>query len=171
MPRGQTAHMPTCGESGYVTKAGTPCGFRVGKGKACPHHDPDPTRLARIQAKSRIGVEAAAIPQGLKWNTLETVAQIRDGYAQVVSIASSQRRVDLKRLDVIIRALNGATGLVQVEAMKDLNETLLRAEGHGAGLVILEGLKAGAKKRLPGMATREIQQSVEAMVSSEEGTA
>jgi hypothetical protein len=45
--------------------------------------------------------------------------------------------------------LNGANAVLQTAAVKELNETVLRAEGHGPALVILEGLKAGRMRRLP----------------------
>jgi hypothetical protein len=86
---------------------------------------------------------------------VETTREIQQTYAAVIHEVCTAKKPDFKRMDVVLKALSGATAVLQTEAVKELNETVLRAEGHGPALVILEGLKAGRTRRLPGVVERK----------------
>jgi hypothetical protein len=80
---------------------------------------------------------------------VRTTAQLQATYESVIHEVCTAKKPDFRRMDVVLKALSGATAVLQTEAVKELNETVLRAEGHGPALFILEGLKAGRTRRLP----------------------
>jgi hypothetical protein len=87
--------------------------------------------------------------------SVRTTGELQATYAAVIQEVCTAKKPDFKRMEVILKALSGATAVLQTEAVKELNETVLRAEGHGPALVILEGLKAGRTRRLPGVVERK----------------
>lgn len=147
----------TCGQYGFLTKAGTPCGYRIyGEAKSCPHHSDDPSvakefqrRGGRTHAERRLPEEIGIVA------SVRTTGELQATYAAVIQEVCTAKKPDFKRMEVILKALSGATAVLQTEAVKELNETVLRAEGHGPALVILEGLKAGRTRRLPGVVERK----------------
>lgn len=144
--------MKLCGENGHTSKAGRPCGFKIGDNAlSCHHHALDKTREREIVSSAKLARKQLRLPESIDVGDLQMIGDLQRGFASVVRIAATDRHADLKRLDVLIRALNGANGVLQTAAVKELNETVLKAEGHGAALVILEGLKAGKTRRLPGL--------------------
>jgi hypothetical protein len=158
--------MKLCGEFGYVTKEGKPCGYRMpDTATSCPHHDPAGT--ARAQAFQRRGgetVQQKRLPKEIAVTaSVKTVEELQGTYEAVIQEVCTAKKPDLKRMDVILRALSGATAVLQTQAVKELNETVLRAEGHGPALVILEGLKAGRTKRLPGVTERSVRPKTDAI--------
>ena len=147
-----------CGEGGYLTKAGAPCGFSIPAGEsACHHHRADKTREREILEEARLGLRQKKLPDGVLIEEWETAADVRLTLSRIAKAALTQSGTNLKVLDVAIRACSAANSAFQVEAIKELNETILRAEGHGPALVILEGLKAGRMTRLPGVLERPMQ--------------
>jgi hypothetical protein len=149
------ARLGTCGEHGYKNAYGLPCGFIPKEGEqACAWHKQDPgDRNASIAARVETG-KKKRIPRGLPDHEFQTTQDIRTTLAAVVKELSTKTTVDTKRLAVVIQACNAANAVLQTEAMKELNETVLRAEGHGPALVILEGLKAGRTRKLTGAGSR-----------------
>jgi len=85
----------------------------------------------------------------------QDTGDVKATLAAVAREVTTNKRADLKRMQVIIQVCTAATSVLQTEAVKELNETCLRAEGHGPALVILEGLKAGRTRRLPGVVERK----------------
>lgn len=144
--------MKLCGDNGHTSKDGRPCGFQIGDNAlSCHHHSEDKSREKEICAEAVISRKYKRLPEDFEIGELRTVEEIQRGYTQVVKSALTDRHVDLRRLDTIIRALAGANAVLQTQAVKELNETVLRAEGHGPALVILEGLKTSRMRRLPGV--------------------
>jgi hypothetical protein len=87
--------------------------------------------------------------------SVRTTADLQATYESVIQEVCTAKKPDMKRMDVILKALSGANAVLQTEAVKELNDTVLKAEGHGPALVILEGLKAGRTRRLPGIPERK----------------
>jgi hypothetical protein len=148
-----------CGENGHKSKAGQPCGFKIADTAfSCHHHAVDKTRQREIIDAMRVAQKQLRLPDSIDVGDLKTIEDVQKGFASVVKIAATDRHADLKRLDVIIRALNGSNTSLQTQALNDLNATIMRAEGHGPALVILEGLKTSQLRlrRLPGVAGRTV---------------
>jgi phosphomannomutase len=141
-----------CGINGHTSKAVRPCGFKIGDNAlSCHHHSEDKSREKEICAEAVVSRKYKRLPEDFEIGELRTVEEIQRGYTQVVKSALADRHADLRRLDTIIRALNGAATALQTQTVRELNDTLLRAEGHGPALVILEGLKTSRMRRLPGV--------------------
>jgi hypothetical protein len=144
-----------CGENGFRRKDGQPCGFSVPLGKnCCHHHDVDKSREQAILQQAKLGLERAKLPEGTLIEEWESVEDVRLTLSKIAKAALCQKGVNLKTLDVAIRAASAANTSFQVSAIKELNDTILRSEGHGPALVILESLKSGKLSRLPGAAGR-----------------
>ena len=119
--------MRLCGEP---TKAGTSCGYKLADDERyCPHHDPDRTRQERLVKKAQLGSMAKDIPDEIEITELSTSKDIQFGFQQVIKAASTKKKVDLKRLDVVIRALNGANAVQQTEEIREQNRILLMYGG------------------------------------------
>jgi hypothetical protein len=153
------AHADRCGKYGHVTKDGRPCGYVVGKGAtACPHHSGDPDRVKAFQRRGGETSQEKRLPRAIGIvASVQTARGLQETYESVIQEVCTAKKPDLKRMDVILKALSGANAVLQTEAVKELNETVLKAEGHGPALVILEGLKAGRTRRLPGVVERSIR--------------
>jgi len=140
-----------------TTKEGTPCRYFIAEGETlCPHHDPDKTRQERLIARATLGKEARAMPEKLEITDLSTSKDLQYGFQQVIKAASSQRQVDLKRLDVVIRALNGANAVQQTEEIREQNRILMMLDGHGASVAALQRLRDAPTKALPGRALKQV---------------
>lgn len=98
------------------------------------------------------------LPDWLDTNDFASTADIRHTLAGIAREVASNGKADLKREDVLIRTCTAANSVLQTEAVGQLNETIMRAEGHGPALVILEGLKQGRTRRLPGVVERTTKQ-------------
>lgn len=147
----------TCGEYGHVTKTGAPCGFHVsGLATVCQHHDVDKTRQQRITTAGGKASHRMTKPVRMRAK-IRTVEDLQHSYAEVIRQTCAKDTPDLKRLELILKALSGANAVLQTATIKELNDTVLRAEGHGPALVILEGLKAGRMRRLPVSKAKDIQ--------------
>lgn len=135
--------MNKCGDHGFKTKDGTPCGYRIPEtATSCPHHDPNgPSRARSFQSKGTLAAQYRRIPEQIQAGDLRTVEALRDIYGQVIETATKQKGVDLKVLDTVLKALSGASNLLQVDAVNTLADALARTEGHGQGLLVLERLK------------------------------
>jgi hypothetical protein len=152
-----------CGDSGFLRKDGLPCGFSVPSGKnCCHHHDTDKSRERAILLAAKLGAQQQKLPDGFMEVEWQTPEDVRLTLSRIARAALNQKGVNLKTLDTAIKAAAAANSAFQVEAIKELNETVLRAEGHGPALIILEGLKAGRTRRLPGVVERPIQTEEEA---------
>lgn len=140
-----------CGEMGHKTKTGQPCGYRIAENaEACPHHSPNPW-AREFQKKGLQLCRTKRLPEGIDVENLETVDDLLALYARVARSADKQKDVDHKRLDIIIRALNGANQVLQTKAMKELYEVALQLQGHGQSLLVLAQLKNGPSRPLPGV--------------------
>jgi hypothetical protein len=145
----------TCGQYGFLTKAGKPCGQQLHHGaRVCIYHDPDTSLAKAMQSRGGSNNAARTLPQRIV-ASVRTTEDLQATYEMVIEETSTVAKPDFKRLDMILKALSGATAVLQTAAVKELNETVLRAEGHGPALVILEGLKAGRTRRLPGVVERK----------------
>ena len=152
-----------CGAFGYKTKAGKPCGYFIAPdATSCPHHTPGGSTAKAFQEQGMFAKKYMRIPDQVAAGTLRTAEEIREVYASIITEATTRKSVDLRRLDTVLKCLSGASTLLQIEALKELNDTVLRAEGHGPALVVLEGLKAGRTRRLPGVKVRPLEPIEEA---------
>jgi len=150
--------MFTCGQKGFTTKSGEPCGYKIGEfDDACPHHTADQTRARRFQKKGGYVSNHRQLPDWIDTNEFETSRDIKHTLASIAREVASNPKADLKRATVLIQTCNAAAAVLNTEAVKELNETIMRAEGHGPALVILEGLKQGRTRRLPGVVERKAQ--------------
>lgn len=157
--------MKLCGEGGFTTKSGTLCGYRLADGvEACPHHGGDPELVKAWQRRGGETTQEKRLPSDIAIpGSVTCVSDLQDTYEAVIREVCTAKKPDLRRMDTILRALSGANAVLQTEAVSTLNETIMRAEGHGPALVILEGLKQGRTRSLPGVAKRiakEIKESV-----------
>ncbi len=145
--------MALCGEKGHLTKQGLPCGYFVrADEEACPHHSADKSRARAFQSRGGLISNLKELPSWLDVNEFESTTDIRKTLAGIAREVASNAKADLKRATVLIATCNAANTVLQTEAVRELNDTMLRAEGHGPALIILEGLKQrGRKRRLPGM--------------------
>ena len=149
----------TCGQYGYLAKSGKPCGqYLHGNDRVCIYHDPDKSRAHAMQSKGGTIANHKQLPDRIR-ASVKTVEELQLAYGMVIEEVTTAKQADLKRLDIVLKALSGANAVLQTASLKELNETMLRAEGHGPALVILEGLKAGKMKRLPGVVERAIRSS------------
>lgn len=146
--------MRLCGEP---TKSGASCGYKLADDEQyCPHHDPDKSRQERIVRKAAVGREAKDIPDEIEITELATSKDIQFGFQQVIKAASTKKKVDLKRLDVVIRALNGANAVQQTEEIREQNRILMMLDGHGASLAAIQRLKDAPTRQLPGRKLKQI---------------
>lgn len=151
-----------------MTKTGTPCGYRVYDTEFCPHHDPDKTRQEELLEKAQAGRIVKTIPDEIEIDELSTSKDIQYGFQQVIKAASTKKGVDLKRLDVVIRALNGANAVQQTEEIREQNRILLMLDGHGASLAAIQRLKDAPTRQLPGRKLKQIAPKAEAAVEPEQ---
>lgn len=152
-----------------VTKAGTPCRYILGENEElCPHHDPDQSRKERLLKRAAVGKEAREIPDEIEITELSTSKDIQFGFQQVIKAASTKKKVDLKRLDVVIRALNGANAVQQTEEIREQNRILMMLDGHGASLAAIQRLKDAPTRQLPGRKLKQIGPKVETPVVPEQ---
>lgn len=100
--------------------------------------------------KAQLGSMAKDIPDEIEITELSTSKDIQFGFQQVIKAASTKKKVDLKRLDVVIRALNGANAVQQTEEIREQNRILLMLDGHGASVAALQRLREAPTKALPG---------------------
>lgn len=136
---------------GFKTKSGAPCGFKIAdEALCCQHHDVDKTRQRELIDKMRLAKTQLRLPSDIDVGELNSLPEIQAGYRAVVNIAAREKGADLKRLDVITRALNGANTALQTQVLRELNDTILRAEGMGPALILLDGLRKRPTSRLPG---------------------
>lgn len=139
-----------CGYYGHRTKQGKPCGFKIRPGETCcQHHDVSPARKDAIHARSKAAVLMRTIPDQIEITDLATSQDIQFGFQQVIKAASTQKSIDLRRLDVVIKALNGANAVQQTEEIREQNRILLLLDGHGASIAALQRLKDAPVTALP----------------------
>ena len=142
--------MRSCGDRGYKTKAGAPCGYKIADGaESCPHHDPNGSRARSFQAKGTAAAQLRQLPSQLEGMDLKTSDGLRGILAQVIGLASSKAGIDLRRLDSVTKAVNSATSLLQLDVLKDLSDVMAKADGHGGAILILERLRNTGLKPIP----------------------
>jgi hypothetical protein len=142
--------MKLCGAEGHKAKNGEPCGYRIGdKAESCPHHAPGGSTAKAFQAKGVLHNQFKRLPEQIKAGDLRTTEDIRAVYAQIIAVATTDRAVDLKRLEIVLKALGGAGTLLQVDAMNNLSDQLARSEGHTNGLIILERMRTTTLRPVP----------------------
>jgi len=147
--------MPRCGDHGHTTKQGTPCGFIIrDSDTSCPHHAEDLSRARAFQSRGGLIANLKQLPDWIDTGEFETTGDIKRTLASIAREVASNEKADLKRATVLIATCNAAATVLNTEAVGILNETIMRAEGHGPALVILEGLKRGRTRRLPGVVER-----------------
>ena len=147
--------MILCGLHGHKTKDGSPCRYRISDtAKICPHHNPIGSTAGDFQKKGALVRAMNQLPQQIQLGKLDTADSIRSVYSDLLAATLTQKHLERSRVEVAVKILSGAASLLQTEAVKELNEMILRSEGHGPALVILEGLKAGKMTRLPGVPAR-----------------
>lgn len=111
--------------------------------------------------KAMLGSMAKEIPDEIEITELSTSKDIQFGFQQVIKAASTKKKVDLKRLDVVIRALNGANAVQQTEEIREQNRILMMLDGHGASLAAIQRLKDAPTRQLPGRKLKQIGPKVE----------
>jgi hypothetical protein len=154
--------MVLCGDKGFTTKSGKPCGYRLGENDACcPHHSEDKSFAKSFQMKGVYNREDMRLPGAIETNGFESTDDIRRTLAHVAKEMATNKRADMKRLLGIVSVCGVANSVIQNENIAALNETIMRAEGHGPALVILQGLKTGQLRlrRLPGVAERPVKEA------------
>jgi hypothetical protein len=143
-----------CGDNGHKAKDGRPCGFKIADSAvSCHHHAADKTRQREIVDAMRLAQQRLRIPEEIETNEFATVADCLRVRAQVVKILKTEKRPDFRRLDMILKATNGASNDHSTKAQERQNEILLQLDGHGAGLAALQRLKESPIRVLPGRRT------------------
>jgi len=151
--------MPRCGDHGHTTKQGGPCGFIIRESDtSCPHHAADLSRARAFQSRGGLISNMKELPDWIDTGDFETTGDLKRTLAAIAREVASNAKADLKRAQVLIQTCTAASTVLNTEAVKDLNETIMRAEGHGPALVILEGLKQGRTRALPGVVERKAKQ-------------
>ncbi len=139
-----------CGEYGFLTKEGLPCRFILPDGEnACQHHSEDKTRQHETLKKSREAQFESRIPK-IHTNNFAEIDDCLRVRAAVVKVLTTDRKVDYKRLDMILKAATGASADHATKATEKQNELLLALGGHGAGIAMLERLRSAPLRVLPG---------------------
>ncbi len=146
-----TSGKRTCFEAGgHRTKEGKECHYFVTADQtSCPHHDPNKSRQTEILQKAQRQRKEAAIPDIVS-NDFATVEDCLKVRAQVVKELTDKKVPDLRRLDMILKATNGASQDHAVRAMERQNELLLRLDGKGLGVAALQKLRESPLRVLPG---------------------
>ncbi len=146
--------MKLCGENGHKAKDGHPCGFKIADTAfSCHHHATDKTRQREIVDAMRLAQKQLRIPDSIKANGFQTTDDCLRVYSQIVDILTTEKHPDIKRLNVAIRATNGAMNAHGVKAAEEQNKILLLLDGHGAGLAAMQRLKESPLRVLPGRRT------------------
>jgi hypothetical protein len=146
-----------CGELGHRTQSGKLCGYPVVRGQTgCPHHDGS-GRAKAFQQKGSLVRQLNQLPQHVQAGRLDTIEEIRHVYVDLLDATLTQKHLERSRIEIAIKVLSGAAQLLATEQMKELSDLLLKSEGHLPAMTILEGLKAGRTRRLPGAAGRPIK--------------
>ncbi len=158
--------MKLCGELGFVTKSGAPCGYRIGSGrKACPHHGGDPTEALAFQVKGGIASRARhALPEDFALPDLES----SDGLKQALQLHMTlalKKNVERWRVSEFRGALTLRVQIEAVKAQQQTNDMLMRLE-HGAMasgmfLRLREGLMTGTKRPVPGKMVSIVEKEAE----------
>ena len=151
--------MKLCGSLGFKSKTtNQPCGYRIADhAESCPHHAPGGSKAREFQMKGATASRYNRIPSQIQAGNLDTTEAIRQVYVDVITTAVTQKRIDRSRLEIVIKSLNGASALLQVDAMKELSEILLLAEGHGKAVIVLNSLKTARRRPLPGLPAQEVR--------------
>lgn len=145
-----TSDLKTCGEFGHLTKAGTPCGYKIPAGAtACLHHTENKDAQRSMIEKAMKQRREASIPD-IEPNGFATIEDCLKVRAQIVRELTEKKVPDLRRLDLVLKAANGASADHAVKAAERTNELLLQLSGHGAGLAMLQRLKEAPLRVLPG---------------------
>lgn len=142
--------LKTCGEFGHLTKAGKPCGYKIPAGAvACLHHSQDKAAQRSMLDKAVKQRREAAIPD-IETNGFATIEDCLKVRAQIVRELTEKKVPDLRRLDLVLKAANGASADHAVKAAERTNELLLQLNGHGAGIAMLQRLREAPLRVLPG---------------------
>jgi hypothetical protein len=65
-----------CGENGYTSKTGQPCGFKIGDNAlSCHHHSEDKSREKEICAEAVISRKYRRLPEDFEIGELRTVEE------------------------------------------------------------------------------------------------
>jgi hypothetical protein len=146
-----------CGELGHRTQSGKLCGYPVVAGQAgCPHHDGS-GRAKAFQKKGSLVRQLNQLPRNIQTGKLGTIEEIRQVYVDLLNATMTQKNLERSRLEIAVKILGGASSLLQVEALKELSDILLRAEGRGQALFVLESLKTARRLPLPPIAGHNVR--------------
>lgn len=145
-----------CGEKGFLTKAGLPCGQDISESrKACLWHSKTPEERSRLGARgglaSRMNKVMDASYVMVPFTSRESVIHFAQELAQRVLT----EKVDPRRVDTALRAANVALTAYGAQTQERLVEALLKIEHGGAALLMLarlqEGMREGKRRPLPGV--------------------
>ncbi len=141
-----------CGEFGNRTKSGSFCGYVVPPGKKyCLHHDPDPQKKHQtaVLTRARQALRESTVPD-IETNGFESIDHCLKVRAAVVKELTTKPRPNMRALDMILKACNGASADHGVKVQQKTNEILLMLDGHGAGVAALQRLRESSVRVLPG---------------------
>lgn len=142
--------MKLCGTLGHKSKTGQPCGYRIGdQAESCPHHAAGGSKAKDFQAKGVLASQYKRLPEQIQAGDLKTTDDLRSVYAQIIATATTDRTVDLKRLEVVLKALGGAGNLLHTDAITQLSDQLARSDGHTNALIILERMRTTTLRPVP----------------------
>jgi hypothetical protein len=142
--------LKACGEFGHLTKAGKPCGYKIRAGAtACLHHSQDKAAQRSMLDKAVKQRREATIPD-IETNGFATIEDCLKVRTQIVRELTEKKVPDLRRLDLVLKAANGASADHAVKAAERTNELLLQLNGHGAGIAMLQRLREAPLRVLPG---------------------
>ena len=149
--------MKLCGSLGFKSKTGEPCGYRISDhAESCPHHQLGGSQAREFQLRGAMASKFNRLPSRIAAGALDSTEAIRQLYRDVITTAVEQKRIDRSRLEIVLKALSGASALLQVDATRELTDILLQLDGQGKALLVLNSLKQARRHPLPPPAGQEV---------------
>jgi len=142
--------MPTCGDKGFTTKSGKPCGYNIPDGEeACPHHAADTSRARSFQRRGGLMSQRKQLPDWIETADFQTTADTKRTIAAVVRELATNEKADLRRCDSIIRACTAVGTIQQIEKTEELLDVLRTVEGQGKAVIVYNNMKQSRRRPLP----------------------
>lgn len=139
-----------CGDFGFLTKAGKPCGYAIGEGeKCCPHHDEDKSRAKAFQLRGVLANQDNRLPDAIEIQEFQSTADLKYTLTQIAKEICTNRKCDMKRMDGLVRVCGAVTSVLQVEKMEELTEVLRTVEGQGKAVIVFNDMKRARRQALP----------------------
>ncbi len=144
----------TCGDRGFKTKTGRPCGFNIkADANGCKYHLLGPKGRSLLASKGPLARRLKRLLPGNyevpAFDTRESVQRFAQDLAHKVLTTPC----DPRRIDTALRAAGVALSALAAATQEKLLDALLRIEYGEAAVLLLtrlqEGMKQGPRRPLP----------------------